>query len=518
MHAADSMLRTALHRWAALVVGAAACAVLLGNTATWLAQTDYAQNLAYRRLWSDQALAITDLLARRRPLSAQEEASLPGDAATHYREILIDRIERRGIEPVQFWRTIPDRPFRQDRRRIEPLDYDDPGRARLLAFGFRVLGGIAPYLILWLGAFACIPVLLWTAAELMAAGRPLAAGALPLLLACSPYCVETLALSRYAVGFYLVGLLLLVPLASYAWLHPAPTTRGLLVRALAAGPWFAVCALCRSSTLLLLAGYALAFLAGFKRTLRTGRHSIVAALAGLAVLSTPYVLLREPRAHDVWQPLWEGLGDFDRTRGHAWSDPVALDVVRREGGSALWTPESERIFRRLVLSSIREDPAWYVAILARRAWATVSLSKLWPWSPRDGLWMTRSSSPNEGFLDKYYTYTHTVDFLGFGRLPYLELPVSVIVLPTAFLLLLAAWTLSAGGAAAHRATASLGLLGCVAAAAVLVPVLVTTAGAQETQAFALVYALGLALLLEEVRVKLTARAPTAAPLTPPRAR
>lgn len=101
--------------------------------------------------------------------------------------------------------------------------------------------------------------------------------------------------------------------------------------------------------------------------------------------------------------------------------------------------------------------------------------------------MRRSSSPNEGFMDKYYGYTKTADFLGFGART-VELSVALIVLPTVALL---------GWAAADRrlrppAVAALAVM----TAALPLPVLITTAGGTETQAVVVAYFLGAALLAD----------------------
>jgi hypothetical protein len=101
--------------------------------------------------------------------------------------------------------------------------------------------------------------------------------------------------------------------------------------------------------------------------------------------------------------------------------------------------------------------------------------------------MARSTSPNEGLLDKYYTYTATVDQVGVGRAAW-EMPIPLLIAPTALVLLLA--PLDARGHARARVAVLAGL----AAAALVLPVLITTAGAQEPQAFALVYLLGAAFL------------------------
>ena len=146
------------------------------------------------------------------------------------------------------------------------------------------------------------------------------------------------------------------------------------------------------------------------------------------------------------------------------------------------------MFRRLVLDDVRHDPLWFAGILARRTAATVMERKLWPTAARDGLWMARSDSPNEGLLDKYYTYTATVDFVGLGRSAW-EMPVALLIGPT--LLVVA---LSVHPSAAPSGRRRLALLGLLAAAGLALPVLVTTAGAQEPQAFAIVYLLGAAFL------------------------
>jgi len=95
-------------------------------------------------------------------------------------------------------------------------------------------------------------------------------------------------------------------------------------------------------------------------------------------------------------------------------------------------------------------------------------------------------------MDKYWTYTTTVDFLGPTPSPW-EVPVPLILLPTAFVVARAAWprTRAPGG------RASLWALGCLAAATLPLPVLVSTAGGQEPQAFAATYALGAAFLADE---------------------
>ena len=54
-------------------------------------------------------------------------------------------------------------------------------------------------------------------------------------------------------------------------------------------------------------------------------------------------------------------------------------------------------------------------ILAHRLFATVTQEKLWPRAGAGGTTFARARSPNEGLIDKYYTYTATVDTVGVGR-------------------------------------------------------------------------------------------------------
>jgi hypothetical protein len=465
---------------AALVVVASG-ALLAWNTARWTAQTDYADLLAHRRLWSDLADAVNVYLQHRFPSADVAE----GDPIDRYRLVILERIRRDDVRPWQPWRTIGPRAFLPHRAQRALGPYDDRGRALLLGAAFRALGAVSPFLILWLGLLVCLPLLAWAVVEFFAAGRGVAGTAFAIGLACSPFYVETLALTRYAVGFYLVALVPLVALAVYAGLG-TPTPRGLLLRAAAAGAALAVCTLCRSSSLLLLPGFALAVALGLwrARAASTGRRAWTAAAAMLLLLG-PFLLVRQPGHHNVWSGFWEGLGDFDREKGHAWSDEAAEGTSQRSGGGPLWTERSEAVFRGLVLEAVRRDPLWYGAILVKRVAATVSQWKLWPWRPRDGTAVRARTSWNEGFIDKYYGYSTTADHLGLG--PWrIELPVSAMLLPTAILLALSA----------RRGDAALWVLAAAALATLPLPVLVSTAAAQETQAFALTYLLGFAFLLD----------------------
>jgi hypothetical protein len=503
-------------RAAAAALGPVACGLLAYNVAAFNSGFDLAGLGGFRRLWTDQALAVEAFLQAQRPLTPEETAGLRGGGTRRYRQILAARTRKRGIEPHQFWRTISDRPFREDRRQVEPEPFDDPGRAVLLGVGFRLLGGVAPVLILWLAPLLVAPLLLWMVWEGFESLHGLAATLLGLLFASSPYVVETLSLTRYAVGFYLIGVLGLVPLALYGLLRPRTTLPGFLLRVPVAGAFFAAAVAGRSGSLFLLPGYVAVFAAGLRRIqprppgLTSGRRRLLRLATGTAVATAlflgPYLATRAPRRHATWAALWEGLGDFDRTKGHTWTDEAALEVVRENGGrapergeslvAALSAPENEAVLRRLVLNHIREDPAWLLGILGGRLLSTVTLYRLWPWHPRDGLWMRLSSSPNEGYMDKYYGYTATADWIGFGRWQW-ELPVWLLLFPTATLVLLQllTWLGPARWREARR-TDTLLVLACLSLATLTLPVLVTTAGAQETQALVLVLYLGVGFLAE----------------------
>jgi hypothetical protein len=478
-------------RWArCLLIAAGGPILLAAHTLAFSASVDFAGLDAWRRLWTDLAVATTGWVeAVYGPAPGLVTAR--GDAAdARGRQMLLERIERDGLRPTRPLATVRDRAFVRERLLPEPKPYDDKGRGMLLGLLFRLRGGIAPFLILWLGWLLAAPVLAWTAIELCGAGHGRAAVAWAVLAGLSPFVVETLALARYPVGFYLVALLLVVPLAVYACLHPAPTVGGLAARVAAAAALLALCVFCRSSAAVLLPGFLLAAGMGVRRVL-AGRGRRLAALAAAAVLfAAPLPLVQGAQQNDVWQPIWEGLGDFDREKGYTWSDAAAEEAARRAGAPGLWTSESESAFRRQVLGDVTGDPVWFAGILVRRLAATVTLWKLWPWTPTDGLFIRRHSSENEGVIDKYWTYTTTIDYLGFG--PWrIELPMPLVLAPGIALVLF-------GRRARWRPAASgfLRVLACVAVAALPVPVLVTTAGGQETQAFGLVYLLAAAFLVD----------------------
>ena len=493
-----------------LLAGIPAAALLLWHNAYWHAGADLSNLPAPRRYWEDVAVAATRYLdgggeAAKVSINSADGAEL----RLGFQRYLTRSAAEAGVPPWKFWRTIPVRPLLKGRR-LMPREIDDPGRAGLLTAGFRLLRGVAPFLPLWLGALVAVPVLAWAAAELARAGRTVAGISFTLLAACSPYVVDSLSLPYSAVGFYLIALVAILPLATYAVSSDVRAT-GLAARALAAGAVFALCVLCRSGSLFLLPGFVVALAAGAWR-LRARRAApgrtawrLVHAAVVLALFVTPYAIVRQPRHHEVWLGLWEGLGDFDRTKGHAWNDDVAREVLRRAGMAPperypVWENalENEALFRRLVVDDVRSSPGWYGGILARRLWVTLTQIKLSPWAPRDGLSVAPRRSSNEGAIDTYYAMATPADRIGLGPWRF-ELPLVLLWAPTLLLILL--FGLARGIARlrpwATRLGPALFVMLCMAVAALSLPVLFTTAGGLETQAFVTVYFLGVAFLLDE---------------------
>jgi len=481
-----------------LAAGAAAALLLLANTAYRRSQplTDLGPA---RRLWEDVSVATSRALAARDEPGGEPVriGSWEGQAQIDaYARLLQRETEQRGIRSWQFWRSVRMGRF-LGYPRLLSRDTDDTGRARLAELGFRLLGGTSPYLVLWLGPLWAAPVLLWLAWELAGAGFRRAALVVPLLAAASPYVAEVLSLPYSGVGFYVLALLLLAALVAGLLLRADGSPRSDLARVLGAGLAFTVCLRCRSGTALLLPGFVVALAAaGWRRAPRQ------AALLVAAFLLIP-ALLWPRQHHEVWLGMWEGLGDFDRTKGHYWHDPMAKAVLREAGRDApperaVWVDDNEAFWRERFVNDVRSDPGWYAAILAKRLAATLFQTKLSPWAPADGASVSRTTSPNEGVMDDYYGMTTTVDFVALG--PWArELPTSVLWAPTVLLALLAALALARRPALAALRPGLVAwalLAGCLALAALVSPVLVTTAGALETQAFALVHWVSIAFAVE----------------------
>jgi len=459
-----------------------------------------------RRYWEELAIAASQFMHHDSP-PGLPELSIASGEGTELRHTLRRYLEReaqaRQLRPWEFWRTLALKPAHRRPERLIPRDYDDKGRPALVTFAFRALGGVAPYFPVWLGALATLPVLIWAALELVAAGRPIAAGLFTLGVACSAHVVDLLALPYSAAGFYHVGLVALVPLATYALLGHGRSRSGLALRLLLAGTLFALCVVTRGSAMALLPGYLLAVLLATRRVLAAPslRQWVLPALAAASLFLAPYVLLRQPGHHAVWGDLWQGLGDFDSSKGHTWSDPALRTLLRKHGmrlhrnvGVEFESDESERIARGVVLEHAREGPLWLASILAKRTLATLTQWKLWPQGQERTYRATTRA--NEGTIDRYYGLAATADVLGMGPWRW-ELPMPLWLAPSAALLLTGLAALAGPRLRAWRPRLGppLGALACVAFGALALPVAFTT-GSLEMQGFVVVYLFGLALVAE----------------------
>jgi hypothetical protein len=339
-----------------------------------------------------------------------------------------------------------------------------------------------------------------------------AAFVLVALLVGSAFVVDLLMLGYASAGFSLLTLLLALALSVYAFLR-RPSSRGLLVRAAAVGCLLAWSALARSVSMLSLPGLLVALAIAARRAVPRDApvaRSAALALAATGLLGMPSLALRAlndawmehtltrlriqrrpPQQHDVWITLWQGLGDFDRTKGHAFLDKAGELEARKHGSNERLSPLSEAIFRKLVLRDIREDPLWYAGILARRAWATLTLSKLLPRQAVDGRAFAAATHDAEGVTDGYYGMILGADFVRWGRRT-LEIP-----LPLMWLAPLGLGAAAFGrGPLAGEVKTAWGVLLCFALAALPAPVLITTASAFEAQSFVVFHLCAAALLAQ----------------------
>ena len=434
-----------------------------------------------------------------------------------FKERLLVEIAAKGIEPTTFWKTFPASDVSPDGRWLIAKRFDDSGRALLLGIGFRVLGGAAPYLLFWLAILAALPLLIWSSYEFWAAGQRVAGVVFVAAVACSAFVLDVLALGYSAVGFHMAALLAVVPLATYA-VFAQPTVRGLFVRTGLCAAVIGLCAVCRGTTPFLLPGFAAALAIGVTRLPLLDRRRRV-AFWGLAVvlLLVPFLVLRAwsldmiedardnygrepmPQYHDASLLVWKGLGDFDRTKGYAFRDKAGEEAILRVDPEKRAHRDAEVLLRQLILKDVREDPLWLVEIVAKRFLATVSLYKLWPWTPRDGRALYPAASPNEGVIDHYYGLTRHADWFTIG--PWSgEAPVLALLLPALALLAAALAPASMPWLVGVSSTArrSWLLLACVALAVLPTPVVITTATALETECFVVVHFLALALLAQSL--------------------
>jgi len=474
-------------------LGLLAWGVVLAQTAVYVAGTPIDRLRSPRRYWEDMQSA-TRLLFGVANESNPPEPKVSGQAARDFVSTVGRQTRKAGIAPWQFWRVTPRAPLKHLASNLPlPRSFEDPGRSRLIWAGYEVVGGVAPFLGLWLGAFAMGPLFAWLGVEFAMAGRALAGAVFLFALALSRYFIETLALPHAAIGFYLLAWLGISILVASGFRQPPQSRIALLARCAVCGLIVAACAACRSGTILLVPGFMIAIL--FAST--ANRRARFAVLVPALCLFVAVVFFLKPASHhNVWPSLWEGLGDFDATKGYTWSDRVAKETLRKagvdSGSKASFGFEGDAVegyFRDQIVSDVKADPAWYAGILVRRVWATVSLQKLWPLRSRDDKSVEPFTRPNEGNIDKYYRMTTSVDFFSLGKRRF-EAPISFLVAPTLALLILA-WR--RGGRFLENAT----WLCAPACGALALPVVVSTAGGVETQVFGLVYFLGAGLLIDE---------------------
>jgi hypothetical protein len=511
---------TSLRRHSWLLGVAVLGAVLLVNTVSWHGATQLDHLRAPRRYWEDLAIATANYLDASHPRGQPERAV---DEVPEYRAALQRRVlrsvDQQGIRFWEPWRTVPMERF--DAGPLRGRANDDPGRSVLSTWAFRLRGGVAPFLPLWLGVLFALPVLAWTLWEYLRVGRGLVAGTFLLCCCCSPCVVDALVMPYGAQGFYYLALVVLVALGAPAFLGVPSTLRAHAVRLLWAGLLFAICVVCRSGTILMLPGFALVMAAeAWRFGRRSGalriRSTLLRAAVGLAIFLAPLVVLKPARQHDVWLSMWLGLGDFDRTKGHVWADAAAKQFLAERGVAVpprqpVWfrAVDTDPLFRQGFQESVASDPWWYMGILAQRVYATTTQIKLWPYGSSDGRSYSPAGHVNEGVIDIYYNFTTTADWLGLG--PWrAELPLPLLWAPA----------LLALAAVRRTGSACLALMGSLAVAALGLPVIVTTAGAIETQAFVLVYYLALGFVIAflvrglgsrtRMRALLRARAPSAA--------
>ncbi|MEO8501627.1 MAG: hypothetical protein ABI565_11980, partial [Vicinamibacteria bacterium] len=397
--------------------------------------------------------------------------------------------------PWEFWRTTQFRSFEQ----IAPFELrpsDDTGRASLSALGFRLLGGVAPYLPLWLPYLAFIPLAFWIMVECIRCDEGWAGGVFLILLASSAYFLESLTLPYSAVGFHLLASLLVVPVSFLAF-GPRPARLGFWVRVVAVAVAIHGATLCRSSSVAMIPLVATLLLIALWRMEDQSPlpKRVMLSLVVLLVIAAPRALAPS-QAHEVWIGVWEGLGDFDRERGHEWSDFSARVALDREGyvmarRGPYWTPETEAIFRRLVLQDVKADPSWYARILFRRVIATLTQWRLWPTARETGLSYFPAEHPSEGYLETYYNFVTTADgFTALGRR--VEAPLWLMWIGPLWFLA----SLLRGNNDRKRRRFAVVL--SFALSALLMPVVVTTLSGIEAQALVLGYLLCAAFMLSDL--------------------
>ena len=173
-----------------LGLGVALWGLLFLNAAVRRSDWDLTNLRLPRRYWEDVTVATvnyqrgTGFLYR-----GQAWDWWSARIATKLKVMLPDALSRDAVRSWQFWRTVPCRYFTN----AEPMrlrDSDDSGRAWLTVWGFHLLGGVAPYLPLWLGVLAALPLFVWLSVECRWAGCTWVAADTLSCVALSPYVAE----------------------------------------------------------------------------------------------------------------------------------------------------------------------------------------------------------------------------------------------------------------------------------------------------------------------------------------
>jgi hypothetical protein len=260
---------------------------------------------------------------------------------------------------------------------------------------------------------------------------------------------------------------------------------------------------CRSGVALMTPAIALSVAVAVLRAHPHRRFRWLLVAAAWLVVAIPSLPLHNATRHNTWVTIWEGLGDFDRTKGHTWDDRVVKQILidagfpGMTGKRALFSDPGDYTgptlyFRDLVIDHAVHDPAWLAGILVRRVAVTVTQWKLRPLGGGNAPSFAPRTAANEGLIDSYYSLLTTADQLGLG--PWrLELPLPILWLPLVALAFVL-WIRPAG----ERGLAW-GVVGVVALAAGSVPIIVGTGGGIETQSFVIVYFVAAALAFPSQR-------------------
>lgn len=457
-------------------------------------------SMASWRYWDDLAGAVNRYLQQTGRVRFRD---LPEAAPRVYETLTRSLTAEARIQRFEFWRTLPRRAFARQAVEWTPSPTEDAGRSILAAAGFRLLSGVSPYLLMWLGPIFAVPVTLWLCSALsVRAGRPVMAFACALFLGFSPYVAEVLSLPRSAVGFHFLGILLLAALAVTLLSAPVLSRRKAGASIAVAAILFAMFTISRAGTGLVAGGFLATFLL-YERRRGGSLSSVALRTAGwLLLFLAPYMALRPPEAHNIWLGVWEGLGDLASDRGFSWHDRDAKRVLEAAGLEPFADPkdvtqEHERFFRERVVAAVVADPLWYAGILVRRIALTLSFDSLAPACERDGRAVADPSS--------HYKYTTSADHFGVGRSRF-EFPPEVLSWPIA-IWVVAAFVGARRGCAAWRDQLEVGaviLVGVLPA-----PVLISTLSGQETQMVVVLSAYATAGLLAAVFSHWSARVPAA---------